>query len=404
MTTVRDVTGWLEDDYPPSLAEPWDHVGLDCGDPDAPVTTVGFAVDPTDAVIAEAMARGAQLLVTHHPLLFRGVHAVRLDEPAGRRVAALLAGGVAHLCAHTNADSAEEGVNDALAAALGLRDTRPLVPAPEDLLRTLVTYVPEPDAEAVLDALAAAGAGRIGHYDRCAYTHPGEGRFRPLAGARPHLGTVGELERVAERRVEVVLPAAATARVVAALLAAHPYETPAFHVLDHVPLDAPRGTGRIGVLPEPVSAADLARRLADAVPATATGVRLGGDPRRLVRRVAVLGGAGDSHLDAARRAGVDAYVTGDLRHHPAQDFLAHDDAPVLLDVPHAAAESLWLPVAERRLRERADAAGVRLETYVSTINTDPWTLRIEPLVRGAVRARRRGRGRPRRRGGASGVP
>ena len=282
MMTVRDVTGWLEDAYPPALAEPWDHVGLDCGDPAALVTTVGFAVDPTDAVVAEAVARGAQLLVTHHPLLFRGVHALRRDEPAGRLVIALLAGGVAHFCAHTNADAAEGGVNDALAAALGLTETRPLVATPD--------------------------------------------------------------------------------------------ETPA--VLDHTPLDSPRGIGRVGVLTEPVTAAVLARRLAAAVPKTVTGVRLGGDPRRLVRRVAVLGGAGDSHLDAARRAGVDAYVTGDLRHHPASDFLAHDDAPVLIDVPHAAAESLWLPHAERWVRERADAAGVRLETYVSTLRTDPWTLRV----------------------------
>ncbi len=375
MTTVRDVTAWLDDAYPPALAEPWDHVGLDCGDPDAPVSAVAFAVDVTDAVVAEAVTRGVQLLVTHHPLLFRGVHAVRRDDPTGRLVMALLAGGVAHFCAHTNADAAEGGVNDALASALGLTETRPLVAAPDDPLRTLVTYVPEADAEGVLDALAAAGAGRLGPYDRCAFTHPGEGRFRPLDGARPHLGTVGDLERVAERRVEVVLPAAATARVVAALQAAHPYETPAFHVLDHVPLDSPRGTGRVGVLPEPLTAADLARRLAAAVPPTATGVRLGGDPGRLVRRVAVLGGSGDSHLDAARRAGVDAYVTGDLRHHPASDFLARTDAPVLLDVPHAAAEWLWLPSAERYVRQRADAAGVRLQTYVSTLNTDPWTER-----------------------------
>lgn len=376
MTTVRDVTGWLEDAYPPALAESWDKVGLDCGDPDAEVSTVGFAVDPTDAVVAEAVARGAQLLVTHHPLLLRGIHAVRRDEPKGRLVMALLAGGVAHFCAHTNADAAAGGVNDALAAALGLTATRPLAALPEDPLRTLVTYVPEPDADALLDALAAAGAGRLGRYDRCSFTHPGEGRFRPLPGASPHLGSVGEVERVDERRVEVVLPAGATGRVVAALLAAHPYETPAFHVLDHTPLDSARGSGRVGVLPEPVTAAALARRLADAVPATAGGVRLGGDLGRPVRTVAVLGGAGDGHLDAARRAGVDAYVTGDLRHHPASDLLAWPDAPVLIDVPHAAAEALWLPAAEAVVAARAAAAGASLATYVSTIGTDPWTARF----------------------------
>lgn len=376
MTTVREVLGWLDDAYPPRLAESWDKVGLDCGDPDAPVKTVAFAVDPTDAVVAEASARGAQVLVTHHPLLLRGVHAIRADEPKGRVAMALLRAGVAHIAAHTNADAADDGVNDALAAALGLVDTRPLDALPADPLCTLVTYVPEPDAEALLAVLAEAGAGRLGDYDTCSFASSGEGRFRPLPGASPHVGSIGKVERVDERRLEVVLRASDKNKVVRALVDAHPYETPAFHLLDHAAVDSARGIGRVGVLPQPLPARELAARLASAVPATAGGLKLGGDPDRRVSTVGVVGGAGDSYLDAARRAGVDCYVTGDLRHHAAQDFLAHADAPALIDVPHFAAEWLWLPVAERLVRQRADAAGVRLDTYVSTIVTDPWTLRV----------------------------
>lgn len=376
MTTVRDILGWIEDAYPPALAEDWDVVGLDCGDPDAEVTTVGFAVDPTDAVVAEARASGAQLLVTHHPLLLRGIKAVRADQPKGRVVMALLDAGIAHIGAHTNADHGVDGVSDALASALGLTELRPLVALPTPGLSKIVTFVPTEHADAVVDALADAGAGAIGDYDRCAFTSPGTGQFRPLPGAEPFVGTRGEVARVPETRIEMVLERRSKAAVVSALLAAHPYETPAFDLIDLASVESPLGTGRVGVLPMPLPARRVAELLWAALPVTATGVRLGGDPDRLVRTIGIVGGAGDGFLDAARAAGVDAYVTGDLRHHPAQDFLANAGAPVLIDVPHFAAEWLWLGTAERIVRERSEASGSALSTYVSTINTDPWTLRV----------------------------
>lgn len=269
MTSVRAIIGWFDDAYPPRLAEDWDRIGLDVGRLDAPVSKVGFAVDVTDATIAEARAQGAQLLITHHPLLLRGLHAVRSDQPKGRQIMALLDAGIAHFCAHTNADHARDGVSDALAEALGLRKTRPLVPLNDD----------------------------------------------------PSVGT-----------------------------------------------------GRIGTLPSPITARELAERVASATIPSATGVRLAGDPDRTVATVAVCGGAGDAFLDAARTAGVDAYLTSDLRHHVAQDFVAWANAPVLLDVAHSAAEALWLPRAQALVERRS---GGSLTSYVSRLNTDPWTLRLD---------------------------
>ena len=372
MATVREVTGWLEAAYPPHLAEDWDRVGLAVGDPDAEVTHVHLAVDVTDAVIAEAVEVGAQLLVTHHPLMLRGIHAVRTDQPKGRLVAALLRAGIAQFAAHTNADAAPEGVAEALASVCGLTDLRPLRPVPGDPLDKVVTFVPTADAERVLDALAAAGAGAIGDYDRCAFTVTGEGTFRPLAGASPTIGSVGAIERVPEVRLEMVLPRGRRSAVLAALREAHPYEEPAFDVLELAAEASGNGIGRVGRLAEPCTAREFARRVAAHVPATAGGIKLGGDPERVLESVAVVGGAGDSLLDAARAAGVDAYVTGDLRHHVAQDFLAHDDAPVLVDVPHWAAEWPWLPLAQRVLDRAAADAGVRVGSTVSRIVTDPW--------------------------------
>ncbi|QIK71172.1 Nif3-like dinuclear metal center hexameric protein [Propioniciclava coleopterorum] len=372
MTRVGDVVGWLEAAYPPALAEEWDRVGLSVGDPDAEVSGVLFAVDVTDAVADEAVERGAQLIVSHHPLLLRGIHAVRADEPKGRVLMRLIRAGVAVFSAHTNADAGTAGVADALADAVGLVERRPMLPAEGAGLDKLAVFVPTGDADAVQDALFAAGAGRVGDYAECSFRSEGTGQFRPLAGAHPTLGTVGAVERVEEVRLEVVLPRARRSAVLAALLAAHPYETPAFDLIELVPAASGLGLGRVGRLPQPVTAAALAQRLARAVPATAGGVRLGGDPDREISTVAVLGGAGDSLLDAARRLGVDCYVTGDLRHHPSQDFLAHDGAPALIDVPHYAAEWLWLPHAEELVRRRASAEGVELATHVSTLVTDPW--------------------------------
>lgn len=374
--SVSTITGWFESHYKPRYAESWDRVGLQVGAPAASVSRVLFAVDCTDAVVAEARELGAELIVTHHPLLLRGVNFIRADEPKGRVVMDLVRAGIAHFAAHTNADSATDGVADALASAMGLVETRPLEAQPKPALDKVVTFVPPEHADAVVDALAAAGAGAIGDYDSCAFRSEGTGQFRPREGADPFIGTVGELETTPEVRVEMILPRGRRADVLAALRSAHPYEEPAYDLTELAREDSEVGLGRIGRLQRPTRAAELAQRLADAVPQTAGGIKLGGDPDRLLETVAVVGGAGDSVLDAARAAGVDCYVTGDLRHHPAQDFLAHEGAPVLIDVPHWAAEWMWLPCAEAFLQARATDAGVRLESSVSRINTDPWTVRF----------------------------
>lgn len=373
---VRTIVGWLEDAFPTRLAEPWDRVGLSVGDPDAVVTRVLFAVDPTDAVVDEARSLGAQLIVTHHPLLLRGVHVIRRDEPKGRVVMSLIESGIALYSAHTNADSARPGVADALADVIGLVDTEPLVPSSGPRLDKLVTFVPSPDVTNLIAALSDAGAGSIGNYDQCAFTSSGTGQFRPLPGADPHIGEVGNITRTPEVRVEMVLPRVRRAAVVHALLASHPYETPAFDLIEMADAGSDLGLGRIGRLPAPLPAAKIAARIAAGVPATATGVRVGGDPDRLVQTICVLGGAGDSLLDTVRNTNADCYVTGDLRHHPSQDFLAWDEAPVLIDVSHYAAEWLWLPGAQKRLIERASSVNETLKASVSTINTDPWALRV----------------------------
>lgn len=372
MPTLGEITGLLDGWYPPQHADDWDAVGLVCGDPDAGVRRILLAVDPVAAVADEAIERGAQLVVCHHPLFLTGVHGVAATGPKGRIVHRLLQSGCGLFTAHTNADSPAGGVSESLALVLGLTDVRPLEPDPAPALDKLVVFAPVTAAEAVRSAVTRAGAGAIGDYDSCTFTSTGTGRFRPLGGADPAIGTVGQAEVVEEVRIETVLPRSSRSAVVAAMRTAHPYEEPAFDVLELAELDEPdRGSGRVGRLQEPMSLEDFAAHVSRSLSATATGVRVAGDPDQRVESVGLCGGAGDFLLHRARTEGVDVYLTSDLRHHPASESREHG-TPALVDVAHWAAESTWLPVLRRRL---LDALGDTVEVHVSTTNTDPWTFR-----------------------------
>lgn len=374
--SLRQVVAALDARYQPSWAEPWDAVGLVCGDPDAPVGRVLFAVDPVAAVAAEAHAIGADLLVTHHPLFLRPVHGIAETGAKGRLVSGLVRAGIALFVAHTNADVASPGVSDALAEVLGLTGRQPLVPAARDSLDKVVTFVPVADADRVLDALAAAGAGEIGDYRRCAWTAQGTGTFLPGAGARPAIGQPGQVETVAETRVEMVLPRQRRAAVVAALLVAHPYEEPAYDVFELALPPSQRGLGRVGELPAAELLQAFVNRAATALPATVGGLRALGPADAPVRRVAVCGGSGDSLFAAARAAGANVLLTADLRHHPASEA-AEDGGLCLVDAAHWATEWPWLRVAARTLRADLSAGATdTVEVAVSSQVTDPWRLHV----------------------------
>ncbi|CAA9360012.1 MAG: GTP cyclohydrolase 1 type 2 homolog YbgI [uncultured Nocardioidaceae bacterium] len=395
---LAGITALLDGWYDPSWAEPWDRVGLVCGDPEQEVRRVLFAVDPVEAVVEEALDLGADLLVVHHPLLLTPVSTIAATTAKGRALHRLVRGGTALFTAHTNADVPADGTNDALAGVLGLRDTRVLVPTGDtegdEGLDKLVVLVPVTHADQVREAVTAAGAGAIGAYDSCSFTVRGEGRFRPLPGAEPVLGQVGGLEVVEECRVEAVLRRGLRHEVVTALRAAHPYEEPAFDLVELVdtgpprtvaaggpaagraddPAPGARGHGRVGTLPGTVRLGDLAATVAGVLPPTAHGVRVAGDLDRPVRTVAVGAGSGESLLEQARRSGADVYVTSDLKHHRAGEFL-EDGGPALLDVAHWAAEWPWLPVVAEKVARAVREEGDTVVTRVSTLVTDPWTSR-----------------------------
>ena len=373
MPLLADIVAALEGWFDPRSAESWDAVGLTCGDPGEPVDRIVVAVDAVPATVEQAQRAGAQLLLTHHPLLLTAVHGVAAVEPKGALVHRMIRGGLAHFVAHTNADVADPGVSDALAERLGLTALRPLVPIPAEATDKLVVFVPTDDAPRIVDALASAGAGRIGDYERCAWTTIGVGTFRPGPAANPSIGEAGHIEMVAETRVEMVVPPRLREGVIRALREVHPYEEPAFDLYPLVAVDSPRGSGRIGELAAPVRLDEFVRHAAQVLPPTVWGVRAAGDPARPVRTVAVCGGSGASLADTARSAGADAFLTADVKHHPAVEAVTErgPDAMALVDVAHWASEAPWVEVVAARLRERF---GTTVDVTASTIVTDPWSL------------------------------
>ena len=372
--TVQTVVDALEAAYPPALAESWDQVGLICGDPDAQVTKVAFALDCTQEVAERAVAAGAQLLVVHHPLLLRGVHSVAANTPKGKVIHTLLAGGCALFAAHTNADSARPGVSDKLAELVGITPGRPIKPVTLDATDRWGVHVPPSAAADLKRALFDAGAGAIGDYRECAFSFEGTGEFTPVEGANPTDGAVGTHYTGDEIRIEFVARAADRRRIVEKLREVHPYEEPAFDVVqmaDTSDLEKATGLGRIGELEEPMTLSEFTQQVANALPETAWGVRAAGDPDQIVQKVAVSSGSGDSFLGDVAKLGVDVYVTSDLRHHPVDEHL-RAGGPAVIDTAHWASEFPWTEQAE------SIVAPLSVDTEILHIRTDPWTISAHP--------------------------
>ena len=372
MTTVKEVCELLEGWFPAQLAESWDAVGLVVGRPENPVTSVLLTVDVTEETVAEAITDGVAIIIAHHPLLFGGVTSVAATDYKGRIIHDLIGANIALLVAHTNADSADPGVSDALAEALGVRHTCPLEPSAGLRLDKFVVFVPAPDASGVLNAMSEAGAGRIGNYDRCAFESDGRGSFRPLDGANPHIGSVGSVEQVAETRLEMVAAREVRGAVIRAIRDAHPYEEPAFDVVELADMPGEMGLGRIGELAAPMSLAAFASVAASELPVAESGVRIAGDLDRIVERVAVCGGSGDSLLAAANSLGADVYLTSDLKHHVVSEHLA-DGGCAVIDVAHYASEFPWCRATAQRLERTFETSSDTVCVKVSGIVTDPWS-------------------------------
>jgi dinuclear metal center YbgI/SA1388 family protein len=321
---LSELIDWLEQLAPTRWAESWDNVGLLLGDPAASVQHVLTCLTITPEVVDQAVQLGAELIVSHHPILFRPVQRIRADARATADVWRLARAGVAVYSPHTAYDNAPLGINQRLASALGLERISALVPAgPPSVAahRTckLVVFCPEADRPAVLSAAFAAGAGQIGAYRECSFTTTGEGTFWGTESANPTIGQIGRRESVCEGRVELVAPVAALTEILRAIRRAHSYEEPAIDVYPMLPdrWDHP-GVGRVGDLPVPLDPTAFVDYLRERLELTGP-IELVLAHDRPIRRVAIACGAGDGFVAESQAARADLLMTGEARFHHRLD-------------------------------------------------------------------------------------
>jgi dinuclear metal center YbgI/SA1388 family protein len=365
MTTVGAILAHLERLAPLALAAAWDNVGLLLGDRNAPVQRVMTCLTVTPESVAEAVEVGAQLIITHHPILFRAVQRLTTDTAEGSMLTALARTQIAVYSSHTAFDNCPGGINDLLATRLGLEDVETLRPTAEPGQCKVVVFVPDQDLGRVSDALFAAGAGRIGQYSECSFRLTGTGTFFGSDASNPTVGQKGRREEVSEWRLEAVCPEAALSKVIAAIRGAHSYEEPAYDIYPLRPTDARSGEGRLGRLTRPLSLGQLAQLLKDKLGAQAVGMV--GEPERQVQRVAVACGSAGEFLPDAVRSRAELFVTGEVRFH---DLLrAQADGLALLLPGHYATERCGVEELARRLQ----AEWPDLEIWASRCESDPLT-------------------------------
>lgn len=324
----------LEKLAPKHLAENWDNVGLLIGSPSQEIHKIMTALDVNEAVVDQAIADGVDMIVSHHPVIFKEIHAIRTDLPTGRLLERLIRAGIAVFAAHTNLDIAVDGVNDLLARKLQLSRIFPLTINVTEKLVKLVVYVPSTHSEAVFNAISQAGAGHIGNYSHCTFQSAGTGTFLPLTGTHPFIGKQGTLESVSEIRLETILPEKISDRVIKAVLRVHPYEEVAYDIYPLLNQGKGFGLGRIGELTEAVSLHDFALQVKKALKISF--VRVTGTEDQTIKKVAVCGGSGAELIHKAKFAGADVLVTGDVKYHEAQN--ARDIGIAVIDAGHFGTE------------------------------------------------------------------
>lgn len=358
---IKELVSALERFAPLPLQDGFDNAGLQIGLTDAEATGALLCLDVTEAVLDEAIALGYNLVISHHPLIFKGYKSITGRDYVERCILKAIKNDIVIYSAHTNLDNAQGGVNYKIAEKMGLKNLKVLEPKENSLVK-LVTFVPNAQADRVREALFAAGCGSIGNYDSCSYNLKGEGTFRANEGTHPFCGTVGELHHEDEVRIETILPAYKKAEVVRALLSVHPYEEPAF---DLYPLQndwGQAGAGVVGELAEPETELEFLKRIKKIFEVGC--VRHNKLTGREIQKVALCGGAGAFLLPRAIRAGADVFVTGEIRYH---DYFGHEDEILMAEIGHYESEQYTKEIFYSIIRDLFPNFALQM----SKINTNP---------------------------------
>ncbi len=358
---IKNVIGYLEQIAPPSLQESYDNSGLLVGDADLDCTGIIVCLDSTEDIIEEAITKGCNLIVAHHPIVFSGLKRFTGKNYIEKTVIKAIKNDIAIYAIHTNLDNVKHGVNGVWANALGLKNQRILAPK-NGILKKLVVFVPESDTENVLQAMFEAGAGNIGNYAECSFSADGAGTFKPLENANPYVGEIGKRKVEEENKVEVLVESFKVGRVIAAMKKSHPYEEVAYDIIELENAHTEIGAGMIGELSESVDAIAWMQYLKEKMNCGV--VRHTPLHKNSIRKVAICGGSGSFLLNHAINQGADIFVTSDFKYH---QFFDAENKIIIADIGHYESEHLTIDYLVRVLKEKFTTFAVLL----TKVNTNP---------------------------------
>ncbi|HLP04677.1 MAG TPA: Nif3-like dinuclear metal center hexameric protein [Paludibacter sp.] len=360
---VKSICDLIEEIAPLPLQESYDNAGLLVGDPQMEVTSVLVCIDVTEEVMDEAICKGCNLIVSHHPLIFTGLKQLTGKNEVQRCVIKAVRNNVAVYAAHTNLDNVPEGVSGRMASLIGLKNMRVLQPLENKLLK-LVTFVPQLHSYTVREALFQAGAGHIGNYDSCSFNAEGTGTFRANELANPFVGEIDKLHSEPELRIEVVLPDHLKQDVVAALLKVHPYEEPAYDLIPLANSWQTAGAGIVGELEEPEDELAFLNRVKTVFSLPL--IRHTALTNKRIKRVALCGGAGSSFLADALKAKADIYISGDFKYH---EFFNAGNKILIADIGHFESEQFTKDIFYEIITKKMPTFAVQIsETKTNPIN------------------------------------
>jgi dinuclear metal center YbgI/SA1388 family protein len=362
---IQDILSFLDQVAPPAYQESYDNATLICGDKSWPLKGVVCTLDCTEAVVEEAIALGANLIVAHHPIVFKGLKSLTGKTYVERTLIKAIQANVAIFAIHTNLDHVASGVNRRIADRLGLQKPRILQPK-KQLLTNLVFFVPKASKNQVLEAVFQAGAGQIGEYSDCAFSSEGVGQFTPSEKANPTLGQPGLPHEEAELRVEVILPSHLISKVLSALKTAHPYEEVAYYLSNLENENQEVGAGMIGELDQPMTEEQFFSHLKSTMNLSI--IKTSPLTNKPIQRVAVCGGAGIFLLGDAKRAGADVFITSDVKYH---EFFDAEGALILCDIGHYESEIFTKDLLADELSQNFP----NIALYLSKVVTNPTSYR-----------------------------
>lgn len=356
---VRELADFLETVAPTGLQESYDNVGIQVGDPEMEVTGVLVTLDITEETIAESVQKGCNVVIAHHPLIFKGIKRLTGATGSERAVIGAIRHHIAVIILHTNFDNAPGGLNYHLAGKLGISKPKVLAPT-EGSLHKVVTYCPEEAADAVRMAMFTAGGGRIGDYDLCSFNTLGTGTYRPLEGADPYIGVAGALHSGKEIKIEMIVPSYLSGRVVNAMRKAHPYEEVAHDVLQLVNSDSYSGAGMWGELDASLTVEGFTERVREVLGAEV--IRYSRWEGREIRRIGVCGGSGSFLIEKAIRLGLDALVTADLKYHAFTDY---GRSLLLMDAGHFETELIMTDIISEAVQKKFTTFACHISEHLS---------------------------------------